>query len=96
MFINSALVSAQNRQRYYWANWDFGQPEDKGITWGDIREHGAPDYHYYTESGLSWIKRHSERTGKNLRVWGDDENAKCLRLACLRIIQVKGFSVSMT
>lgn len=29
VFINSALVSAQNRQRYYWANWDFDQPEDK-------------------------------------------------------------------
>ena len=31
VFINSALVSAQNRQRYYWANWEFGQPEDLGI-----------------------------------------------------------------
>jgi site-specific DNA-cytosine methylase len=37
-FINSALVSAQNRQRYYWANWDFGQPEDKGVKLGDILE----------------------------------------------------------
>lgn len=36
VFINSALVSAQNRQRYYWANWDFGQPEDKGIILNDI------------------------------------------------------------
>ena len=31
VFINSALVSAQNRQRYYWANWQIEQPEDKGI-----------------------------------------------------------------
>ena len=38
VFINSALVSAQNRQRYYWANWDFGQPEDKGIQLIDILE----------------------------------------------------------
>lgn len=38
MFINSALVSAQNRQRYYWANWEFGQPEDKGIMLADILE----------------------------------------------------------
>jgi len=36
VFINSALVSAQNRQRYYWANWEFGQPEDKGILLKDI------------------------------------------------------------
>ena len=38
VFINSSLVSAQNRQRYYWANWEFGQPENKGITLGDIIE----------------------------------------------------------
>lgn len=36
VFINSALVSAQNRQRYYWANWEFGQPEDKSVTLSDI------------------------------------------------------------
>jgi site-specific DNA-cytosine methylase len=36
VLINSALVSAQNRNRYYWANWGFGQPEDKNITCKDI------------------------------------------------------------
>lgn len=40
IFINSALVSAQNRQRYYWANWEFGQPEDKKIFLADILEIG--------------------------------------------------------
>lgn len=34
--INSALVSAQNRRRLYWANWEFGQPEDKHIMLKDI------------------------------------------------------------
>ena len=43
VFINSALVSAQNRQRYYWANWAFGQPEDKGILLKDIIESGCVD-----------------------------------------------------
>ena len=43
VFINSALVSAQNRQRYYWANWDFEQPEDKGVLLVDIMESGATD-----------------------------------------------------
>jgi len=38
VFINSALVSAQNRQRYYWTNWEFGQPEDRGIMLKDILE----------------------------------------------------------
>ena len=41
--INSSLVSAQNRVRYYWANWEFGQPEDKGIVLNDIIETGRVD-----------------------------------------------------
>lgn len=36
VFINSALVSAQNRQRYYWTNWYFKLPEDKSIALKDI------------------------------------------------------------
>lgn len=43
VFINSALVSAQNRHRYYWANWEFGQPEDKKILLEDITESGETD-----------------------------------------------------
>lgn len=38
LFINSNLVSAQNRQRYYWCNWSVPQPEDKGIMLSDILE----------------------------------------------------------
>jgi len=36
VFINSNLVSAQNRQRYYWANWEITQPEDKLVFLKDI------------------------------------------------------------
>lgn len=43
VFINSALVSAQNRQRYYWCNWKVEQPEDKGIMLADILENGVVD-----------------------------------------------------
>lgn len=39
IFINSSLVSAQNRQRYYWHNLgDVEQPEDRGIYLKDILE----------------------------------------------------------
>ncbi|QIF93944.1 DNA (cytosine-5-)-methyltransferase [Proteus vulgaris] len=34
--INSSLLSAQNRQRYYWANFEISQPADKGILLKDI------------------------------------------------------------
>jgi len=40
MYINSALVSAQNRQRFYAFNWKVEQPEDRGILLGDILESG--------------------------------------------------------
>jgi len=36
--INSALVSAQNRKRLYWANFPISQPEDRGILLKDILE----------------------------------------------------------
>ncbi|HCT3784792.1 TPA: DNA (cytosine-5-)-methyltransferase [Proteus mirabilis] len=34
--INSSLLSAQNRQRYYWTNFEVSHPEDKGIFLKDI------------------------------------------------------------
>lgn len=36
MYINSALVSAQNRERFYCFNWGVDQPEDRGIILKDI------------------------------------------------------------
>ena len=36
--INSALVSAQNRERLYWANFTIEQPNDKGVKLIDILE----------------------------------------------------------
>ena len=43
MYINSALVSAQNRQRFYAFNWEVEQPEDRGILLRDILETGVCD-----------------------------------------------------
>lgn len=42
MRINSRLVSAQNRDRFYVFNWEVKQPEDRGILLKDILEHGEP------------------------------------------------------
>lgn len=38
VLINSALLSAQQRKRYYWTNWHVEQPEDKGILLKDVLE----------------------------------------------------------
>ena len=44
IFINSALVSAQSRQRYYWTNIPgIQQPEDRGIVLKDILENEVDD-----------------------------------------------------
>jgi DNA-cytosine methyltransferase len=44
VFINSNLVSAQNRQRYYWTNIPVDKlPDDKGIVLADILEDGHVD-----------------------------------------------------
>ena len=43
VLINSALVSAQNRKRLYWCNWELDQPKDQGIVLKDILETGKVD-----------------------------------------------------
>ena len=67
--LNSALVSAQNRQRLYWTNIQgVEQPEDHGILLRDILETGEAwrekaytlDAHYYKTAGLyDPTKQHS-------------------------------------
>ena len=48
VLINSALLSAQQRKRYYWTNWHVEQPQDKGILLKDILESrtGCTAEHY--------------------------------------------------
>ena len=46
MYINSALVSAQNRQRFYAFNWTVPQPSDRGIILQDV-----------LDSGLAWLEK---------------------------------------
>jgi DNA (cytosine-5)-methyltransferase 3A len=68
IMINSALVSAQNRQRLYWTNIGlepqglFGdletiihQPKDKGILLKDILEQNVSDKYFLTEKGVDRI-----------------------------------------
>lgn len=40
--INSALVSAQNRNRYYWTSFPVNQPKDRDVALGDILEPHLP------------------------------------------------------
>lgn len=38
VLINSDLVSAQSRQRFYWCNWHVTQPQDKGMLFKDVMQ----------------------------------------------------------
>lgn len=67
MYINSALVSAQNRQRFYAFNWEVEQPQDRGIILRDILESGVPtreksvciDACYYKGGNLTSLEKQS-------------------------------------
>ena len=80
IMIDSSLTSAATRKRLYWTNIPgVGQPEDLGITFGDIRERDVPEGSvYYTDKGLDWIRRHEKRTGKTLRIIGDSDKMQML------------------
>ena len=56
VIINSALVSAQRRVRYYWTNIPFaGQPEDRGLVLKDILEKPVAEEQPMTDrSGKSY------------------------------------------
>lgn len=67
-YINSALVSAQNRQRFYVTNFgDIKQPEDRGILLKDVLESGETwkekslciDACYYKGGNLTNLKKQS-------------------------------------
>ena len=67
MFINSSLVSAQSRQRYYWTNIpNIKQPEDRGIVLRDILE---------TQTDEKPVKD-TERNQRHYR--NDDEKSLCM------------------
>jgi DNA-cytosine methyltransferase len=80
ILINSNLVSAQNRKRLYWTNIPgITQPVDKGITWGDVREHGIElGAMYYTDKAMEWIGKHGTRKGKPLKIHSDNEKMQML------------------
>lgn len=70
IMINSALVSAQQRKRYYWTNWHIEQPEDKGVLLKDILEDSLSrqakahclDANYYKGASLEYALTKHKRT----------------------------------
>ena len=63
ILINSSLVSAQKRKRLYWTNIpNIAMPDDREITWGDVREHGVEwGNMYYSDKALTWLGKNGEK-----------------------------------
>ena len=61
ILINSALVSAQNRNRYYWTSFPVEQPDDKGISLKDIIEETVSIEHYHTDKAIEYMERGNEK-----------------------------------
>lgn len=80
VMINSSLVSAQNRKRLYWTNIpNITAPADKGIVWGDVREHGVDtESYYYTEKAMQWLARSSQKRNKVLNVHLDTDKMQMI------------------
>lgn len=67
MYINSALVSAQNRQRFYAFNWEVDQPEDRGILLRDVLEPVADEQPYEMQTVGVGYRNRREDDGKLYR-----------------------------
>ena len=63
ILINSALVSAQNRNRYYWTNFKVEQPEDKGLVLADILEYPMDEKFNLSGMSISRFKMYDKPKG---------------------------------
>jgi len=97
IMINSALLSAQNRQRLYWTNIGlepaglFGypqstieQPKDKGILLKDVLESEVDEKYYLSEKMIAGFQKHTERHNEKGTGFGWKPTEGNKKAACLR------------
>jgi len=65
IMINSNLVSAQNRERYYWTNIDFNTNiKDKGLVLRDILEKEVDEKYYLSDKMMKFLTDHTDKHKK--------------------------------
>lgn len=95
--INSNVVSAQNRNRWYWSNirtkqvglfgethTDIPQPKDKGILLKDILEKEVPEKYYLSDKMLNYFDKRAANfnAGKvNIRAETDKATTLCASMS---------------
>ena len=94
IFINSSLVSAQSRQRYYWTNIpNVSQPKDRGVVLKDILEDGFDterdkshclDANYYKGSSVENYFKKSRR-----QMVFKDSQKNSMVLAPQKLVEIK-------
>jgi DNA (cytosine-5)-methyltransferase 3A len=91
IMINSALLSAQNRQRLYWTNIGlkpqglFGdlesiiqQPKDKGVLLSNILESDIDEKYFLSEKMQNWLNKHSQKRGTEFKKLDGFQKSSCL------------------
>lgn len=90
--INSSLVSAQNRVRYYWTNINnIEQPKDKGYVLSDVLEIEVDSKYYLNNTAIDYMNR--LRNGKPR--WEFHKNPLDGKSACLVATQYKGYPLGV-
>ena len=98
--INSALVSAQYRNRIYWSNirvreeglfgykyTDIPQPADRGILLRDILEKEVDEKYFLKECTVKFLFKHCEESGFNMNVYdGTKDKSVCLLGSAYKIM----------
>lgn len=79
IMINSALLSAQQRKRYYWTNWHVEQPQDKGILLKDVLEsglsiRGEKSHAVISSAGRTTEREYFKKNQGNLKAYCLDAN----------------------
>lgn len=89
--INSALVSAQNRERYYWTNIpDVSQPEDRHISLCDILK----DLDFKPYNGGAFIRKKPDLTEKIDKMYMVGATNKQCSIGC-RVYDLHGKSKTL-
>ena len=91
IMINSALISAQNRQRLYWTNIGlepmglFGdletiieQPKDKGVLLKDVLESEVDSKFYLSDKMISWLDKRALKRDVDVKKLDGNQKSSCL------------------
>lgn len=89
--INSNLVSAQNRNRWYWTNIrtkqiglfdeihsDIPQPKDEKILLRNILEQDVDKKYYLSKKMINWLNRHAEKRKCKIKINNGFDKIACI------------------